>query len=137
MHPAPCVHLLAAGCIDVRYCAPRGCMAFPHYAYLHIGMCNWKDSWVHGFLYICAPGVCIEKVLNFEYCFETNIYDNTQIGINTSTVKVEIFAQYKFSRISRMVSYARNYDVSDNLNHYRLDGIRYKMRNNMSTRKGH
>ena len=36
-----------------------------------------------------------------------------------------------------MVSYARKYDVSENLNHYRLDGIRYKIRENMSTRKGH
>ena len=36
-----------------------------------------------------------------------------------------------------MVSYARKYDVSENLNHYRLDRIRYKMRENMSTRKGH
>ena len=52
-------------------------------------------------------------------------------------VNIEIFAHYIFSRISRMVSYARKYDVSENLNHYRLDGIRYKMRKNMSTRKGH
>ena len=36
-----------------------------------------------------------------------------------------------------MVSYARKYDVSENLNHYRLDGIRYKIRENVSTRKGH
>ena len=53
------------------------------------------------------------------------------------TVNVEIYAQYIFSRISRMVPYARKYDVSENLNHYRLDGIRYKIRENMSTRKGH
>ena len=34
-----------------------------------------------------------------------------------NTVNVEIFAQYIFSRISRMVSYARKkYDVSENLN---------------------
>ena len=52
----------------------------------------------------------------------------------TTTVNVEIFAQYIFSRV---VSYARKYDVSENLNHYRLDRIRYKMRENMSTRKGH
>ena len=36
-----------------------------------------------------------------------------------------------------MVSYARKYDVSENFNHYRLDGIRYKIRENVSTRKGH
>ena len=36
-----------------------------------------------------------------------------------------------------MVSNARKYDVSENLNHYRLDGIRHEMRENMSTRKGH
>ena len=36
-----------------------------------------------------------------------------------------------------MISYARKYDVSENLNHYRLDGIRYKIREYMSTRKGH
>ena len=36
-----------------------------------------------------------------------------------------------------MVSYARKYDVSENLNHYRLEGIRYKMCENMSARKGH
>ena len=53
------------------------------------------------------------------------------------TVNVEIFAQYIFLRVSRMVSNARKYDVSENLNHYRLDGIRHKMRENMSTRKGH
>ena len=47
------------------------------------------------------------------------------------TVNVEIFAQYIFSRLSR------KYDVSANLNHYRLDGIRYKIRENVSTRKGH
>ena len=48
-----------------------------------------------------------------------------------------MFAQYILSRISRMVSYARKYDVSENLNHYRFDGIRYKIRKNLSTRKGH
>ena len=53
------------------------------------------------------------------------------------TVNVEIFAQYIFSRISRMVLYARKYDVSENLNHYRLEGIRYNMRENMSAPKGH
>ena len=38
-----------------------------------------------------------------------------------------------------MVSDVRKYDVSENLNHYRLNGTRYryKMRENMSTRKCH
>ena len=52
-------------------------------------------------------------------------------------VNVDIFEQYIFSRILRMVSDAGKYDVSENLNHYRLSGIRYKMRENMSTRKCH
>ena len=33
-----------------------------------------------------------------------------------NTVIVEIFAQYIFSGILRMVSYARKYDVNENLN---------------------
>ena len=53
------------------------------------------------------------------------------------TVNVEIFAQYIFSRISRMFSNARKYDVSENLNHYMLNRNRYKMCENMSTRKWH
>ena len=39
-----------------------------------------------------------------------------------STVNVDIFAQYIFSH---MVSDALKKDVSENINHYRLDGIRY------------
>ena len=42
------------------------------------------------------------------------------------TVNVEISAQSIFSRISRMVSDTRKYDVSENLNHYRLIGISTK-----------
>ena len=38
VHPAPCVHILAAGCIDFSNCAPGGCMVFPHYEYLYTGM---------------------------------------------------------------------------------------------------
>ena len=41
------------------------------------------------------------------------------------TVYIEIFAQYIFSCIARMVSDARKNDVSENINHLRLDGIRY------------
>ena len=41
------------------------------------------------------------------------------------TVNVEILTQYIFSRISPMVSDARKYDVSENINHYRLNGISY------------
>ena len=40
------------------------------------------------------------------------------------TVNIEIFAQYIFSRISHMVSDARKYDVRENINHYRSNGIR-------------
>ena len=53
------------------------------------------------------------------------------------TVNIEIFTQYIFSCISCMVSDAQKYDVSENLNHYRLNGIRYKMLENLSTRKCH
>ena len=53
------------------------------------------------------------------------------------TVNVEIFVQYIFSRILRMVSDARKYDVSKNINHFRLKGIRYKMRENISAQKCH
>ena len=42
-----------------------------------------------------------------------------------ATVNVEIFAQYIFSLISRMVSDVRKYDVSENVNHYSLNGISY------------
>ena len=52
-----------------------------------------------------------------------------------TTVNVEIFAQYIFSRISRMVSDAQKYDMSEYLNRYRINGIRYKMRENMSKQK--
>ena len=46
--------------------------------------------------------------------------------LNVYTVNVEIFAQYIFSR---MVSDARKNDVSENINHYRLDEIRYSVLN--------
>ena len=59
--------------------------------------------------------------------------DTTQL----ITVNVDIFAHDIFTRISRMVSDVRRYDVSENLNHYRTNKIRYKMRVNMSTRKCH
>ena len=36
-----------------------------------------------------------------------------------------------------MVSVAQKYDVSESLNHYRLNGNRYKMRKNVSLRKCH
>ena len=35
VHPAPCVHILAAGCIDFSTCAPGGCMFFPHNEYFY------------------------------------------------------------------------------------------------------
>ena len=39
------------------------------------------------------------------------------------TVNVEIFAQYIFSHISRMVLDARKYDVSEKINSYSLKRI--------------
>ena len=42
-----------------------------------------------------------------------------------NTVNVETFAQYIFSRISRRALDARKYDVSENINHYKLNGIKY------------
>ena len=51
------------------------------------------------------------------------------------TVNVEIFAQYIFSRISRMALCARKYDVSENLNHYASNRIKCYVRENLSTRK--
>ena len=53
------------------------------------------------------------------------------------TVNIDIFAQYLFSHISRMVSDVRKYDVSENLDNYRLDRISYRLHENMSTRKYH
>ena len=44
-----------------------------------------------------------------------------------TTVNVEIFMQYIFSCISHMVSDARKYDASENLNHYRSNGNKYKI----------
>ena len=58
-------------------------------------------------------------------------------GLKCIYCKRRNFRAVHISRISRMVSYARKYDVSENLNHYRLDRIRYKMRENISTRNGH
>ena len=42
-----------------------------------------------------------------------------------SSVNVEISAQYIFLRILHMVLDARKYDVSENINHYRLNKIQY------------
>ena len=54
-----------------------------------------------------------------------------------TTVNVEIFAQYIFSRISRSALDARKYDVSEKMKHYRSNRINYKMHENLSTRKCH
>ena len=54
-----------------------------------------------------------------------------------STVNVEIFAQYIFSRISRSALDARKYDVSEKMKRYRSNRINYKMRENLSRRKCH
>ena len=39
VHPAPYVHILAAGCINFSSYAPGWCIFFPHNEYLYIGMC--------------------------------------------------------------------------------------------------
>ena len=75
--------------------------------------------------------------MTFKLLFPNFVSLQTNNKTFSNTVNVEIFAHYIFLRISRMVSYAQKYDVSENLNHYRLDRIRYKMRENMTTRKGH
>ena len=54
-----------------------------------------------------------------------------------STVNVEIFVQYIFSRISRSALDARKYDVCEKMKHYRSNRINYKMREKFSTRKCH
>ena len=51
VHPAPSVHILAAGCMDFKPSAPGVCMYIQHYEYLCIDMCTLKDSGVHGFVY--------------------------------------------------------------------------------------
>ena len=35
---APCVHILAAGCMDFKPCALGMCMYIKHYLYLYIEM---------------------------------------------------------------------------------------------------
>ena len=78
----------------------------------------------------------MDKIIPTEYVGNPITYHIAYPDIlRICTVNVEIFAQYLFSHISRMVSDARKYDVSENLNHYRLNGIRCKMRENMSTQK--
>ena len=57
VHPAPGVHILAAGCMDFKPCAPGMCMYIPNYEYLHIEMCTLNDGRVHGFVYLCTRRV--------------------------------------------------------------------------------
>ena len=45
------------------------------------------------------------------------------VTLDMNTVNVEIFAQYIFSHISRRVLGARNYDVSEKMNHYSANRI--------------
>ena len=44
VHPAPCVHILVAGCIGFRTCAPSRCMLFSNFHYDHIEMNPWTYS---------------------------------------------------------------------------------------------
>ena len=46
------------------------------------------------------------------------LLDKRGITVKLSTVNVEIFAQYIFSRILRSVLGARKYDVSEKMNQY-------------------
>ena len=53
-------------------------------------------------------------------------------------INITIYCKRRNFRAFRAWSHMReNYDVSENLNHYSLDGIRYKISENMSTRKAH
>ena len=54
--------------------------------------------------------------------YSYSILVNSCIGA-TSTVNVEIFAQYISSRISRRAIDARKFDVSENYNHNRTNRI--------------
>ena len=36
---SPCVHILAAGCMDFKPCAPGMCMNIPDYEYFYIELC--------------------------------------------------------------------------------------------------
>ena len=51
-----------------------------------------------------------------------------------TTVNVEIFAQYIFSRISRRASDARKFDVSENHYHKRTNRNKQHMRENLTAR---
>ena len=58
VHPAPCVHILTAGCTDVSTCAPGVCMLFQIYdVYLYIGKNPWTNCRVHNFVYRCTLSV--------------------------------------------------------------------------------
>ena len=50
------------------------------------------------------------------------------------SVNVEIFAQYIFSRISRMALDARKFDVRENYNHNRTNRNKQHMRENLTAR---
>ena len=53
----------------------------------------------------------------------TTIKKMTKKYPNLTTVNIEIFAQYIYSRISMVLIDARKYDVSENLNYYRSKRI--------------
>ena len=48
--------------------------------------------------------------------------NHTHMKDVSTTVNVEILAQYIFSHISRSVLGARKYDVNEKLNHYSANG---------------
>ena len=51
-----------------------------------------------------------------------------------STVNVEIFAEYIFSRISRRAIDVRKFDVSENYNHNKTIRINWYVHENITTR---
>ena len=56
--------------------------------------------------------------MDFFFLLKKNCLRANPIYIHT-TVNVDIFAQYIFSRISRRALDERKYDVSEKMNHYR------------------
>ena len=61
VHPAPGVHVLAAGCMDFKPCAPGVCMYIQNSVYLYIEMSLRKGSRVHGFVYLCTR--CVHRII--------------------------------------------------------------------------
>ena len=63
VHPATGVHILPAGCMYFKPCAPGVCMLLyiQYYECLYIDICIHKDSRVHGFIYLCTR--CVHGII--------------------------------------------------------------------------